>query len=316
MLLTFTTCGSSVIIIVNMNTLLCRRSVYGHFLVGTTEPAEQAPVDINLSTKPSTSPPFHPPPPPPFQPPPPPSPPSPPPPPPPTSDMADEFQADIEADVNVVKDLQKLQTLFYGMIVQVKYCLEELECDLSVAQLFLHGVTGTDDFNSCGNFCELMELLQQHYIDIFNTFILQRLIECFKKDSLTKFVQAYENEKDNFLKQTNVLSFQRAVVSRVTPVIPKIRAVVTIKIADETVCNRTLKDIEELARKGFDDDFHKFFVRLHAEATSINISRIFPETLSSELEQKNADIFVEAGVEEVKVGGRREYPVTQQEVRT
>ena len=130
-----------------------------------------------------------------------------------------------------------------------------------------------------------------------------------------KLVQAYEEKKESFLNQTIVWSFQCAVFSRVEPVIPKGRAVVTIKIPIKKVYIQTLTDIEELARNGF-HDFHKFYVRLHAEASSIIVSRIFPETLSSELELKNAVIFEEAGVEEVTVGGRREYPVTQQEVRT
>ena len=223
-----------------------------------------------------------------------------------------------------MEGLRKLENLFYLMIVQVKECLEELECDLSVARLFLDGVTGTENFNSCVNFYELMELLQRDYIDIFNTSILQGLIACFKrkfkKDGLpTKLVQAYEKEKEEFLKQTNVLTFQRAVVSRVEPVIPKVRAMVTIKIADETAYIRTLKDIENLARKGFDGHCYKFFVRIHAVVGSVIISWIFPETLSGKLKQlahKNADIFEEAGVEEVTVGGRRVYPVTEQEVRT
>ena len=218
-----------------------------------------------------------------------------------------------------MKGLQELEKLFYGMIVQVKQCLEELKCDLSEAQLFLDGVTGTEDFSSCVNFCKLMELLQRDHIDIFNISILEGLVACFKKDGLTKLVQAYEKEKEDFLKQTKVLSFQRAVVSRVEPIIPKGRAVVTIKIADKNVYNRTLKDIEELARKGFDDDCYKFFISLHAEVGSVIVSWVFPKTLSGKLEQlthKNAAIFEEAGVEEVTVGGRRVYPVIQQEVRT
>ena len=204
------------------------------------------------------------------------------------------------------------------MIVQVKRCLEQLKCDLSEAQLFLNGVTGTDNFSSCGDFSKLLCLLQYDYIDIFNISILQGLIACFNKADLAELIEAYEKKRDSFLKQTNVLTFQRAVVSRVEPIMPKGRAVVTIKIADETAYNRTLKDIEKLARKGFDDSY-KFFVRLHAVVGSVIISWIFPETLSGKLEQlacKNAAIFEEAGVEEVTVGGRRVYPVTQQEVRT
>ena len=164
----------------SMEPSLSRHSVYCHFIVGTTEPAEQAPVDTTPSTHPSTS----------FQPPPLLQPPTLSP-----SHSTEEFQAEIRADVAVVKALQELETLFYHMIVQVKQCLEELECDLSVARLFLDGVTGTEDFSSCGNFCKVMELLQRNYIDIFNTSILQGLIACFKKDGLTKLVQAYEKEK-------------------------------------------------------------------------------------------------------------------------
>ena len=203
------------------------------------------------------------------------------------------------------------------MLVRVMRYLQ-LKCDLSEAQVFLDGVTGTEDFSSCVNFCKLMKLLQRDHIDIFNISILQGLVACLEQDDLTKLVQGYEEKKDDFLKQTKVLSFQRAVVNRVKPVIPKGKAVVTIKIPFKKVSNRTLKDIEELAMNGF-DDCHKSFVRLHAEAGSIIISWIFPETLSGKLEQlacKNAAIFEEAGVEEVTVGGRRVYPVTQQEVRT
>ena len=204
------------------------------------------------------------------------------------------------------------------MIVQVKRCLEQLKCDLSEAQLFLDGVTGTEDFSECAYFCKLIRLLQRDHIDIFNISILQGLIACFNKVDLAELIEAYEKKRDSFLKQTNVLTFQRAVVSRVEPVIPKGRAMVTIKISKKVVSDRTLKDIEELARKGF-DEYYKFFVRLHAKVGSIIISWIFPKSLSGKLEQlahKNAAIFEEAGVEEVTVGGRRVYPVTQQEVRT
>ena len=203
------------------------------------------------------------------------------------------------------------------MLVRVMRYLQ-LKCDLSEAQLFLDGVIDTEDFSSCDNFCKLIRLLQRDHIDIFNIYILQGLVACLEEDDLTKLVQGYEEKKDDFLKQTKVLSFQRAVVNRVKPFISKGRAVVTIKIPIKKVSNRTLKDIEELAMNGF-DDCYKSFVCLHAEPGSIIISWIFPETLSGKLEQlarKNAAIFEEAGVEEVTVGGRRVYPVTQQEVRT
>ena len=94
---------------------------------------------------------------------------------------------------------------------------------------------------------------------------------------------------------------------------------VTITVPKETArrCNRTLKDIEELAMKGF-DEYHKKFIRLHAELGSIIISWVFPKRLSGRLEQlacDNAAVFKDNGVVEVTVGGRRVFPCTQQEVR-
>ena len=223
------------------------------------------------------------------------------------------FQVEIRADVAVVKDLQLLDRFFTTTLVRVMHYLK-LRCDLSLARTFLDFITGTEDFSSCDNFDKLMRLLYRDYIDIFNISILRELVACFQESELMELVKNYERKKDDFLKQPTVLCFLRAVFSRVAPFIPKGRAVTTIKIPLK-VFIRTLNNIKKLAMYAF-DDCHKPFVRLHAEASSIIVSRVFPETLSSKLEQKNADIFEEAGVEKVTVGRRREYPVTQQEVRT
>ena len=139
---------------------------------------------------------------------------------------------------------------------------------------------------------------------------------CFNKDELTELVKLYEEKKDSFLKNTTVLDFQHAVVNRVKPDLHIGEVTVTIKIPKKMASCRTLKDIEELAMEGF-EECYKSLVRLHAEAGSIIISWVFPEALSDKLGQlacKNVAIFKDAGVGEVTVGGRRVYPVTQQEV--
>ena len=228
----------------------------------------------------------------------------------------EEITAEIKADVAVVKELQELENFFYATLVKVNRYLQLNNCRLSDAQLFLNGIMDTGDFSSCDSFDKLMQKLQQDHIDIFNTSRLQGLVACFDKDELIHLVELYEEKKQSFLKNTTVLSFQCAVVSRVEPVLPKGRAVMTIKVPERMASRRTLKDIEKLAMEGF-EECYKSLVQLHAEAGSIIISWVFPEALSDKLEHlvhKNAAIFKDAGVEEVTVGGRRVYSVTQQQV--
>ena len=235
----------------------------------------------------------------------------------PNPSSLNEIEAEVKANVEVVEELQGLEGFFSHTLVKIVRFLK-LNCDLSEAQLFLDTFIGTEDFSSCDNFDKLIRLLQRDHIDIFNTSRLQKFVASFERDELSGFVDAYEEKKQSFLKNTTVLNFQRAVVSRVEPVLPKGRAVVTIKIPKKMASRRTLKDIEELAMEGF-EECYKCLVRLHAEAGSIIISWIFPEALSDKLEQlacKNAAIFKDAGMEEVTVGGRRVFPVAQQEVRT
>ena len=235
---------------------------------------------------------------------------------PPAPSTAEKIEAEIKADVTVLEELQELENFFYSTTVRIMRCLK-LNCDLSEAQLFLNGVTDTDDFESCDNFNQLMRKLQRDHIDIFNISRLQGLAICFDKQELIELVEMYEKKKQSFLKQTTVLSFQRAVASRVESVLPKGKAVLKIKVSEKMASRRTLKDVEELAKKGFEESYESL-VELHAEPGSIIISWVFPEALSGRLEKlarDNATIFKDAGVEEVTVGGRRVYVDTPQEVK-
>ena len=232
-----------------------------------------------------------------------------------TSLGPNEIKAEIEADVTVVSNLKDLEILFGRTLVQVKRLFNK--SDLSDALLFLDSVIGSEDFIGCDNFDKLMRKLQQDHIDVFNISILQQLAACFDNHELNKVIEAYNEKKESFLKQTTVLEFQRAVVSRVEPILASGMAVVTITISKEKAYDRTLKDIEKLAMEGF-EKCQKKFIRLHAEPGSIIISWIFPKELSGRMEQlahDNAAAFEDSGVMEVTVGGRRVFPCTQQEVR-
>ena len=208
---------------------------------------------------------------------------------------------------------------FGCLLVQVKRLLDQSKCDLSDALLFLDSAIGSEEFIGCDNFGKLMRQLQRDHIDVFNISILQHLVACFNNHELTEVIEAYNQKKDSFLKHTTVLDFQRAVVSRVKPILTSGMAVVTIKVPKKMArrCDRTLKDIEELAIEGF-EECHKKFVCLHAELGSVIISWVFPKGLSGRLEQlarDNAAVFKDNKVVEVTVGGRRVFPCTQQEVR-
>ena len=228
----------------------------------------------------------------------------------------DEIKAEIEADVTVVSNLKDLEISFGRMIVRVKRHLEK--CDLSDAKLFLYSAIGTKVFSGCDNFGELLEKLQQDHIDVFNITLLQQLMANFELDKSTnEVIEAYNEKMENFLKQTSILEFQRAVVSRVEPILARGMAEVTITISEDKTYDRTLMDIQKLAKKGF-KECHKKLIHLKAKLSSIIISWVFPKGLSGRLEQlacDNAAVFNDNGVVEVTVGGRRVFPCTQQEVR-
>ena len=226
----------------------------------------------------------------------------------------DEIKAmKIRADVAVVRNLKDLEVSFGRMIVRVKRHLDK--CDLSEAKLFLRSVVDAKAFHGCESFEEILDQLQQDHVDVFNISILQQLVACFDNCEQAEII-AYNEKKENFLQQTTVLEFQRAVVSRAGPILASGKAVVTIVISREMSCNITLKDIEKLAMKGF-AECHKEFIHLHAEPGSIIISWVFPKRKSDRLEQlarKNATVFEHAGVLEVIVGGRRVFPCTHEDV--
>ena len=178
---------------------------------------------------------------------------------------SDEIKVEIKADVALVSNLRELEKSLGLMLVQVKRLLVLNKCDLSDAQLFLDSVIGTEDFTRCDTFNKLIRQLQQDHIDVFNISILQRLVAFFDNHELTAVVEVYNEKKESFLKHTAVLEFQRAVVSRVEPILASGNVVpVTIKTSKEIASLQTLKDIEILAIEGFEES-HKKFVRVHAE---------------------------------------------------
>ena len=196
--------------------------------------------------------------------------------------------------------------------------LTECKCDLSKAQFYLDDRLNTEEFSQCASFDALLRQLRKSHVDAFNTYYLQRLVTHFKKDQLTERIKEYEAEKEKFLKDTTVLEFQHAVVSKVEPLPSGQMVKLTIKISKRLANKRNLKDMEELALLSFGEN-QRDFICMHAEPGSVIISWFFPEALSGKLEylaRENAAVFKDAGVEEVTVGGWVVFSSTLEEVRT
>ena len=234
-----------------------------------------------------------------------------------------EFEAEVQANAVVIGQLQNLETSFGVMLSNFGSIIENCSSEFSKARTFLNRVCGSREFSDCRDIDELIDqLCQGHHIDPFNIYRLKSLLNFFvsKQEPLTKIVEEYEVKKEMFLKSTTITQFQQAVVERVEPILQKGRVRVTIKFVSQTLdgSHLTLKDIEDLALNGFEDN-QKLLVRIHADRGSVIISWVFPEALSAKLEKlakNNAAVFKDTGVEEVTVGGRVVFPCTLEEVRT
>ena len=197
------------------------------------------------------------------------------------------------------------------MLTDLLHLLTECKCDLSEVQFFLDDRFDTEKFSKCTTFSLLLRQLRRGHVDTFNTYYLQQLVAYFKKDQLTERIKEYEAEKEYFLKDTTVIEFQRAVVSRVEPVKPSQMKDLTIKISRKLAENRTLKDMEELALRAFGE--YQDFICIHAKSGSVIISWVFPEADNGKLKNlayKNVAVFKDAGVKEVTVGGKVVFRIT------
>ena len=234
--------------------------------------------------------------------------------------QSNETEVEIRAAASVVERLQNLEISFATMLTKLPTILAECKCALSNAQSFLDNLFNTETFSQCTNFNTLLRQLRRNHIDTFNIYYLEQLLIYLKneieleetKTKLMKPVEDFKEKRDEFLADTKVIEFHDAVVCEVNPFELRQKTKLTIKISDDLAGERTLKDIEKLALKAF-DECCRSLVRMHAEVGSVIISWFFPEDQSDDFEalaKENATIFKDAGVEEVTVGGRVVFPST------
>ena len=222
--------------------------------------------------------------------------------------------AALKADVRVISDLQDLEYNFADLMTETRKDLKK--CDIAELQFFLDNLFGVDEFCKCKNIDEVLRKLRRDHIDTFNIRYLEQLISKFRQsEAIVKKVEEYEKKKDEFLRATTVKEFQQAVVSKAESITPKGMAAVTIKIPKEYHVPRTMKDVEELAKKGF-NDHHKHFVNIHVKPGCIKITWYVPEALYGEIVQlarENATVLREEGVEEVSIVGEKSVTLSTQD---
>ena len=169
----------------------------------------------------------------------------------------------IEADVKVISDLLDLEDDFTNLMIDTRNDLKK--CDIAELQFYLDDYFDVDEFRICKNIDEVLRKLRHDRISIFNIRVLEYLVSRFhQSDAMVKKLKEYEKKKEKFLRATTVKQFQQAVVSKAEAVTPKGMAAVTIKIPEEYGLPRTMKDVEELAKKGFKGR-HRDFVKIHVK---------------------------------------------------
>ena len=224
--------------------------------------------------------------------------------------------AAVVADVKVISDLQGLENDFSNMMIDTREDLKE--CDIEKLQFYLDDLIGVDEFRKCNSIDEVLRKLRSDRIDTFNIKYLEQLVGRFHQNkAIVQKIEEYEKKKEEFLKATTVKEFQQAVVSKAEAVTPKGMVTVTIKIPKEYGAPRTMKDVEELAKKGF-KSCHKDFVKIHVKPGSIIITWYVPEALYGEivrLARENSAVLREEGVEEVSIVGEKSVTLSTEDRR-
>ena len=214
----------------------------------------------------------------------------------------------------MVGGLQDLESDFSSMMIDTRKDLAD--CNIGDIQFYLDDLFGVDEFRTCQTIDEVLRKLRRDRIDTFNIRYLERLVREFhQRDAIIKTIEKYEEKKEEFLRATTVKEFQQAVVSRAETVLPRGMAAVTIKIPKEYGVPRTMKDVEELAKKAF-KGLHKDLVRINVIPGSIIITWYVSECLCEELVQlarENIAVLREEGVEEVSIVGEKSVTLSTQD---
>ena len=223
----------------------------------------------------------------------------------------------IDADVKVISELHGLESELTSIMFDTRKDLKD--CDITDLQFYLDSQVGVEKFHKCQNVDEVLHKLRREHIDAFNIDYLKQLIYQFHRNSaLIQKLEEYEKKKEEFLRATTVKQFQQAIITKADAIIPKGMAKVTITIPSvykNAPC--TMKDVEELAIKGFKER-KKALIKIHVKPGSIIITWLVPEALYEEILQEareNIAALREKGVDEVSIVGEKSVILFTQDGR-
>ena len=217
---------------------------------------------------------------------------------------------EVRTDRRVLLKLLNLQTCYGQMIAEMLGFVSEV--DLGRVKMFLEATIGDRDFRGCSSLEDVLYLLIDKHIDIFNITRLEQLSNAINHNAMKDLVANYNKEKEKFLHEVAVIDFHREVASKVNYQVPYgEKAEVVIRIPHEYASphGRTLKDMETLAGKAF-GEYYQSFIRMTVKPGSILVVWQFPVSLSAKLEHSardSSDLFAMEGVEVVMVAGRVVY---------
>ena len=130
------------------------------------------------------------------------------------------------------------------------------EVNLGHVKIFLEVMIGDRDFRECSSFENVLYLLIDRHINIFDITRLEQLSNVINHNTMKELVTNYNKEKEKFLHEVAVIDFLQEVASKVKyPVPDGEKAEVVIRIPHECASSRTLKDMETLAGKAIGEYF-------------------------------------------------------------
>ena len=220
---------------------------------------------------------------------------------------------EIRVDVSVVQRLQDLETDYSVMLMKARRTYSK-EIDLKEFQFFLDSLHKTEEFKSYDTFDTVFRQLERFKLDPLNISLLERICKGFPSKEVSDLIEQYKIKRENFISDVTVQQFHKAVLARSTPVCPKGMKVIKLKVSEEFASQRTLSDVETLAKKAF-KDHTKTFVYFHAIPGSIYLVWYFPAHLTHDLQRMASSLYSSEGVLEVTVSGSRVYLVEEDEVR-
>ena len=214
----------------------------------------------------------------------------------------------------MISDLHGLESELSSMMTDTRKDLKD--CDIAELQFYLDDLVGVKKFRKCQNIDEVLRKLRHDHIDTFNINYLECLVSRFhKNEAIIKKIEKYEEKKEEFLRATTVQQFQQAVISKAETVIPKGMAKVIIRIPRVYGAPRTMKDVEELAIKGF-KKHQKNLIKIEVKPGSIIITWLVAEALYGEilhLARENISVLREEGVDEVSIVGDKSVTLSTQD---